>query len=677
MIPFRSLAGSSACSAVLFLLILPSSIPAQGPGDFYKAGIEAAPVVAPPRPTLAWILRSNGATIGPAVGDIALESVGQGANPAVAADGAGNIDGAALIGGVPGGDPVTQYALKNAADGSISSGTTVVLLCGREDNWLADSQGRLLPVEETGAWNVWKPDEWGLSLASSISPFAVDIGGKWVYANAPPPPASFVPFTLLPGFPPPHSNAQLCVWGFYDTSVHGSKNEPEISVAYDDGAASVPVKLAQLVTESSKPLEVVFNQLGADIGAVLVWQGSDAEPLFQQNVRAAYWNGGLRKRIATGFATPDWNSLAVTSLDPRPIALGGDAEDNVRAEPFSGFVRTSPFAHYSVTTSPGTPFLAVRYELGSLPYRPYLFSISIELDGKYIGYDQPWRQGTNFRSIPLPLDGRSHTVDLRNGFTRSDNYANPTAGGFGGGGFIDAVALPPNFKAQINRPKPDSAAVVLSHSVAIGEYAEQAPYLDQGPESSVAWPVQARAVKAFGTESVVDESYAGELLFNDCPTLQACTAYLATIKAAQPKVAVGFVARMLNDFYHGPASHGECLPQYEETLQFLIEAWRQEFPGVPLYVGSDLGQSAANEAKTDGCTPGLLLSDWRSGIEDTVRGYAARNGDDWLHFVDMSHWVPQDELVSDGVHPGVEGHVRICQAVADLFRQPATCGVPH
>lgn len=650
---------------------------ADSPSGMNATGIVTAPSNVPPHPEIGWVFSSAGDETSPAFGSVSLQSIGQGASPSIAADGAGNIDGAALTGAVPSGEPVSYYAAESATEASLSSGTTVVLLCGRENNWLLGSDKALLPVAEPGSWNVSKPGEWGLSLASSISPFAVETGGRWIYANKPPPPASFIPFTLEPEFPPPHSNAQLCVWSFYDVSLKGSTAEPQISVSYDDGPPGVPRKLPGAATPSANPLQVVFNRLGADIGTLFVWQGSAAERLFQQTVRAAYWNGGLRRRFTTSFATPDWNSLTVTELDPRPIALGGQAEDNVWAVPYKDFVRTSPFAHYSVTTPPGTPFLAVRYELGSIHYRPYLFSISILLDGKYMGYDQPWRQGTNIRSIPLPLDGRSHTIDLRNGFARSDNYAHPGLGGFGGGGFIDAVAVAPGFKVKVNRPEPASVALVLSHSVALGELAEGLPYLDQGPQSSVAWPVQARAAKAFGTQTVVNESYGGELLANDCPTQQACTAYLAAIKAAQPNVKVGFVARMLNDFYHGRTSHGECLPQYEENLQFLFSAWKSEFPGVPLYVGSDIGQSAENEAKLDGCTPEHRLTGWRRGIEDTVRGYAARTGADWLHFVDMSQWVPQDELVPGGIHPGVEGQLRICQAVAELFHRQDECGVPR
>lgn len=681
MIHFRSIRRSPTRLFGILLFIVPFSsscgVAAQEPDSCTRAAnLETSPSIAIPRPTAGWILRNDGVTIHPVFGDAALGSVGAGAGPSVAADGAGNIDGAALIGGVPAGGPVTSYALDSAADGSLSSGTTVLLLCGRENHWISASNGRILPVEQQSDWNVFKPGEWGLSLASSISPFSVESGGRMTYANAPSPPSSFLPFPLLPGFPP-QVNAQMCVWGLYDTSIKGSKSNPEMSVAYDDGAASVPLKLNGPVKASGSPLEIVFNQLGADIGTLFLWQGSAAERLFQQPVRAAYWNGGLRKRLATGFATRDWGGLTIAQLDPRPIALGGDAQDNIWAVQYDGFVRTSPFAHYSVTTPPGTPFLAVRYELGNIQYRPYQFSISFLLDGVYMGYDQPWRQGTNIRSIPLPLDGRSHTVDLRNGFTGSDNYADPGSDGFGGGGFIDAIAVPPGFKVRINRPKPASVALVLSHSVAVGELAQGLPYLDQGPQSSVAWPVQARAANAFGTESVVDESYSGEMLVNDCPTLQACTAYLAAIKAAQPHVAVGFVARMLNDFYHGQTSHGECLPQYEESLQSLISAWDTEFPGVPLYVGSDIQQSIYNETLTDGCTPALHMSDWRTGIEDAVLGYSAGSGADWLHFVDMSQWVTQDELVFDGIHPGVEGQVRICAAVAHLFHPSATCGVPR
>jgi len=667
-------------SLVLFLLVFPAvgAAQAQDPASgAYPESSETSPAVILPRPQWGWILKDNAGKIQPVFGDAALESSRTGTSPGLAADGAGNIDGAALVGGVPSRLPLGDYALQSPAEPTLPAGTTVLLLCGRENHWLSSHNGTLLPVEGAGAWNASKPGEWGLSLASAVSPFAVAVGGQWVYANAPPAPPSFIPFTLLPGFPPPGTNAQVCVWALYDTSVKGSKANPEISVAYDDGPASAPRRLAGPVSSSANPLEVVFNQLGADLGTLFVWQDSAAERLFEQPVRAAYWNGGLRNRVLSGFETPDWSGLAVTNLDPRPIALGGDAQDNVWSVAYPGFVRTSPLAHYSITTPPGTPFLAVRYELGSRHYRPVLFSISFRLDGEYLGYDQPWRQGTNIRSIPLPLDGKSHTVDLRNGFTRSDKYADPFADGFGGGGFIDAVAVPRGFKIKIDRPTPASVAVVLSHSVAIGEYAEQIPYLDQGPESSIAWPAQARATRAFGTENVVDESYAGELLANDCPTQQACTAYIAAIKQAQPKIRVGFVARMLNDFYHGRAAKGECLPEYEENLQFLFTAWAAELRGVPLYVGSDIVQSAANEARTDGCTPANRLAEWRQGIEDTVRGYGARNNADWLHFVDMSEWVPQNELGPDGIHPGTEGQIKICQAVAGVFGQHVTCGVPR
>jgi hypothetical protein len=674
--------GAAVRSLALFIVFIPPSVvAAQQPSvvsESLDTSIETSPALIPPRPTLGWILKDNQSSIVPAFGDAPLESTETGTSPAVASDGAGNIDGAALVGGVPTGAAVSHYALKEANQATLLEGTTVLLLCGRENNWLRNARGALLPLNVNGEWNVIKPGEWGLSLVSSISPFAVTVGNQWVYANAPPAPPSFIPFTLEPEFPPPGANAQVCVWGFYDTSVKGSKSAPEISVAYDGGPASTPRKLASAVSSGANPMEVMFNQLGSDLGTLFVWQGSEAEPMFQQDVRAAYWNGGLRKRIGSGFETPDWDGLSVTNLDPRPIALGGDAQDNVWSVAYPGFVRTSPFAHYSITTPPGTPFLAVRYELGNFVYRPRLFSISMELDGKYMGYDQPWRQGINLRSIPLPLDGRSHTVDLRNGFTRNDTYSNPTSSGwFGGGGFIDAVAVPRGYKVTVNRPAPDSVALVLSHSVATAEQAETIPYLDQGPESSTAWPVQARAVKAFGTESVVDESYGGELLGNDCPTQKSCTAYIVSIRQAQPKVKVGFVARMLNDFYHGRSLvPEECLPEYEEKLQYLFAAWAAEFPGVPLYVGSDIEQSPGDESKNDSCNS-LRLADWRQGIEDTVKSYAARNDANWLHFVDMSRWVPQDELVFDGIHPSTEGQVKICQAVAVLFRQNVECGVPH
>ena len=157
MIRLQSVGGASAVFAALLLLFFPGSAPAQQPQampDRDAAKMENAPSSVPSNPAAGWVLRSDGATIGPAFGDAALESVGQGASPSIAADGAGNIDGAALVGGVPGGDPVTQYALGSATEGSLSSETTVVLLCGRENNWLLGADKALLPAEAPASWNV-------------------------------------------------------------------------------------------------------------------------------------------------------------------------------------------------------------------------------------------------------------------------------------------------------------------------------------------------------------------------------------------------------------------------------------------------------------------------------------------------------------------------------------------
>ena len=655
--------------------------PAQESAHQRTAEAEANSVSAAiPRPTMGWILDSNQTTIKAQFGGQPLTATGSGSNPALALDGAGNIDGAALVGGLPNGVAVRTLVLNSPGEPELSTETTVILLCGRENNWLPGANEKPLPpLAPARTWNVTKPGEWGLSLVSAVSPFAVVSGGQWVYANVPPAPTSFAGFDNEPEFPAVGANAQVCLWAFYDTSVHGSQSAPEISVAYDDSAAGTPVKLRAPPSPSASPLEILFNHIGADLGTLFVWQGSAATSLFQQSLRASYWNGGLRRTIASGFETPPWNQLKITTLDPRPTALGGDALDNVHAVAYPGFVRTNPFARYSVTVSANTPFLAVRYELGNYGgYHASEYSVSFLLDGEYMGYDQPWRNGTNLRSIPLPMDGKSHTLDLRNGFARSNNnFATPTLGTFGGGGFIDAVAVTEGHTVKVNHPVFASAALVLSHSVAVGELAETVPYDGQGPESSVAWPVQARAVQAFGTATVVDESYGGELLANDCFSPASCTSYIATLHRAQPQVTVGFVARMLNDFYHGSLTFNECLPEYERNLEYLFAAWQQEYPGMPLYVGSDIRQSAAYENDTDGCAPALKLADWRAGIETTVEEYANSNDAAWLHFVDMSEWVPQRDLLSDGIHPNVVGQVKICQAVAGLFHQAVTCRVPQ
>jgi hypothetical protein len=525
---------------------------------------------------------------------------------------------------------------------------------------------------------VTKPGEWGMSLVSSISPFAVMSEGQWVYANPPPAPPRFEAFGSESAFPPAATNAPVCVWGLFDTTVVGSKSSPSISVAYDDAPAGKPVRMSVSVSNSNQPLQVPFGSLGADVGTLFVWQGPTAERLLQQSVRAAYWNDGLRNSIASHFQTPAWSDLVVKRLNPQPIASGGDSQDNVWAIPYQSCVRTSPFAHYSVETSPGTPFLAVRYQLCDDVESPPAYSVSFGLDGKYFGYDQPWRYGTNYRVLPLPQDGKSHTLDLRNGYTRGNSdYADPTSGTFGGGGFIDAVAVPKDFSVTVNHPAVQSVAMVLSHSVATADEAGANPYLAQGAQSSVAWPVLARAAHAFGTASVVDESFAGELLANNCLTQSDCNAYIAALKTAQPHIAVGFLSRMSNDFYHGRDAYGECLPQFQQTLLNLFRAWATGLPGVPLYVGSDIRESAANEALTDGCSAPLKLADWRAGIDIAVQDYVRASGADWLHFVDMTPWVPQSDLAASGLHPTVKGQVEICQAVAALFNRQVTCSVPQ
>jgi hypothetical protein len=669
-----------AVSLLLLSSVTSSVAAAQTPDPLSgskAARKDSGPSVIPPDPRMGWVLNNNSAAIAPVFGDQPLESDSTGAMPAVALDGAGNIDGAALIGGVPTGLPLSLYAIQPQSAPSLAAGTTVMLLCGRENNWLRTSDGSPLPVDTAGLSSVSKAGEWLLSLASTKSPFAVVVGGDIDYANAPPTPPQFVHVGSDKEFPPTGANAQVCVWAFYDTSINGTALQPQISVAYDDGAAAPPRVLPGPVGSPLTPMVVTFNQIGADLGTLFLWQGSAAEALFQQPVRAAYWNGGLRKSIASHFQTPAWSDLKIVELDPDPVALGGDAQDNDWAIPDRSAVRTSPFAHYSITTSPGTPFVAVRYEIGAEPYLPLEYSVSFSLDGRYMGYDQPWTSETNYRAIPLPQDGKSHTLDLRNGFVRNNDYASLTNGSFGGGGFIDAIAVPGGYGITVNRPVPQTVALVLSHSVAIGETAATTPYLDQGVQSSTAWPVQARVAGAFGTASVVDESYGGELLENECSTLPKCEKYLAAIHRAQPNIVVGFAARMLNDFYHGRATFGECLPQYERDLENLFRAWAAEFPGVPLYVGSDIRESDALEATTDGCTPALRLADWRQGIADTVGSFATENDATWLHFVDMSQWVSQRELQNGGIHPTVQGQIRICQAVADTFHQDVTCGVPH
>jgi hypothetical protein len=60
-----------------------------------------------------------------------------------------------------------------------------------------------------------------------------------------------------------------------------------------------------------------------------------------------------------------------------------------------------------------------------------------------------------------------------------------------------------------------------------------------------------------------------------------------------------------------------------------------------------------------------------------VESYIAAHDASWLHFVDMTDWVPVDDIPIGGIHPTTKGQIAICQAVAGYFHQDVTCGVPH
>src|SRR5580698_9851913 len=133
---------ASMRSYAALLLFLPVLAAAQQPEPADTDAVAVSPVI--PHPTMGWILESNGASIQEQFGSEPLESSKTAATPALARDGAGNIDGAALAGGLPSGGIVNRYALSDAGDGTLAEGTTVMLLCGRENNWLRSASGRQL-----------------------------------------------------------------------------------------------------------------------------------------------------------------------------------------------------------------------------------------------------------------------------------------------------------------------------------------------------------------------------------------------------------------------------------------------------------------------------------------------------------------------------------------------------
>lgn len=182
---------------VLFLLCFPASVIGQVLDPLPQqtmAQSEATPPI-PPAPAFGWVLDQSAPVIPPAFGAASLTGIGLGSLPSQAPDGAGNIDGPALLGQSEINPLVQSYALQDPVQGSLSAGTTVILLCGRQNYWLSAPGGGLLPVQAGGEWNVQKSGEWGLRLVSSIGDFGVANNGTWIYAKSPTPPENFVPFS--------------------------------------------------------------------------------------------------------------------------------------------------------------------------------------------------------------------------------------------------------------------------------------------------------------------------------------------------------------------------------------------------------------------------------------------------------------------------------------------------
>lgn len=545
------------------------------------------------------------------------------------------------------------YSPASGSTATLSTTTTVLRFCYRPDPWMHNTAGALLSTVGNAAF---KSGEWYFDVSNTTVHSATHkVGGfgasevTSVVAAKPSSEQYFGNATAYPGVNP----ADYCEWLFYDTgagTLGGTTGAPVVAGSFNDGPIGTPVTLGAALSTGTA-FRVASNLVGADSHTLTIWTGAAAGKMFNQSLRSLEWNNGMNSNVFNNFIQPAWSQLSKTYLNPAPIALGGDAIDNVTAQQYPattnsftdaggnytitlpGWVRTSPFATYSVTVTNATgtqspPEVCFRSQQGSgLAQSLQDLSqlqrfISYDIDGTYANYSTPANYGTNYLCIALTTTVASHTIRLFNGTTVAAVFTNPyaTATPISGGPFIDAVGVPKGYVVTVNHITASSGLTWgYGHSVMAGHGTQQLPGYNTGVSNTSSWFAMSRKLGAFGggtsaynagTWSAVCDCYGSRLAWSDFPTPTAATSYMTALKLAQPNLTQGIVEDLINDRFHGPgSSNQECLVpatnwanSFMATEANLVNAWHVAFPTLPLYIGSDIVQASSAESSVDGCT---------------------------------------------------------------------------
>jgi len=110
---------------VLLLLCFPAAVISQALDPLPQRAVAQAASTPPipPAPAFGWVLDQSAQTIPAVFGSASLTGIGLGSLPTQAPDGAGNIDGPALLGQNASNPLVQSYALQDPTQASLAAGT--------------------------------------------------------------------------------------------------------------------------------------------------------------------------------------------------------------------------------------------------------------------------------------------------------------------------------------------------------------------------------------------------------------------------------------------------------------------------------------------------------------------------------------------------------------------------
>lgn len=545
------------------------------------------------------------------------------------------------------------YSPASGTTATLSTTTTVLRYCYRPDPWMHITGGTALPTAGNSAF---KSGEWYFNVANSTAHSAThQVGGFGAAEVTPvvaPKPSSEQYFGNSTPYPA-GAPADYCEWLFYDTgagTLGGTTGAPVVAGSFNDGVIGTPVTLGAALSTGTA-FRVASASTGADSHTLTIWTGASAGKMFSQSLRSLEWNNGMNSNVFNNFIQPAWSQLSKTYLNPAPIALGGDAIDNVTAQQYPatsnnftdaggnytitmpGWVRTSPFTTYSVTVTNATGTqspseVCFRSQQGTglaqslQDIGQNLRFVSFDIDGVYANYSTPANYGPNYLCIGLTTTVASHTIRFFNGTTIAAVYTLPyaTATPISGGPFIDAIGVPKGYVVTVNHLTATTGLTWgYGHSVMAGHGTQQLAAYNTGVATTSSWFTMSRKLGAFGggtsaynagTWSAICDCYGSRLIWSDFQTPTMATAYMAALKLAQPSITRGIVEEVINSRFHGPNSTNQlCLVpatnwanSFMATYANLANSWHVAWPSFSLYIGSDIVQSSGNEASLDACT---------------------------------------------------------------------------